>query len=105
MKKQQTILDYLENIKSKYKKDGINILGIFGSYAKGNQTYQSDIDIAYSLNESIFFEKYKGFESVCKISEVKDELSKILNNKIDLISINNSNKILASQIKKDLIYI
>ena len=105
MIKQQIILDYIRSLKLKYKKDGINILGVFGSYAKGNQTNQSDIDIAYSLDESIFFQKYKGFKSASKISEVKEELSKKLNNTIDLISIHNSNKILASQIKKDLIYV
>jgi len=102
---QQTILDIIKNLQQKYKKDGINILGIFGSYAKDTQTIHSDIDIAYSLDENIFFQKYKGFKSASKISEVKEELSKKLNNTIDLISINNSNKILASQIKKDLIYV
>ncbi len=43
----QIILDKLVILKKKKKKDGITIIGIFGSYARGDYTDKSDVDILY----------------------------------------------------------
>lgn len=99
------ILQKLKEIKPQYQKDGVDILGIFGSYSKDTFKNSSDIDIAYILDEAIFFKKHRGFKSVCKISDIKEQLSILFKKKIDFISLKNSNESLVTQIKKDMIYV
>ena len=69
------ILDKLSQIdKNKY---GIFEIGLFGSYAKDNADGNSDIDILVKL------EFKKGmYQNFC---ELKKELEKIFNRKVDLI--------------------
>lgn len=102
---QNTTLEQLTQSMQKYKaiysKDGVNIIGIFGSFAKEKQTPTSDIDIAYTLDKKIFFEKYQGFASVSKLAKIQNELGR----RIDFISLENSNKALSEAIKKEMIYV
>ena len=99
------ILEQLSKLKDNYTKEGVNILGMFGSYAKGTPTINSDIDIAYSLNKDLFFQRYIGFATVSRISNIRDELSAVFHKKVDLISLENSNILLTQEIKKDIIYV
>jgi predicted nucleotidyltransferase len=99
------ILEQLSKLKDNYTKEGVNILGMFGSYAKGTPTINSDIDIAYSLNKDLFFQRYSGFATVSRISNIRDELSAVFHKKVDLISLENSNILLTQEIKKDIIYV
>ena len=55
------LLEELRKLKTKYAPEGFIILGIFGSYARGEETAQSDIDILYRCNEDIL-RKYRGWE-------------------------------------------
>ena len=101
----KNILDKLSIVKNKYIKDGVDIIGIFGSYSRNTPNVNSDIDIAYSLNKEIFFKKYSGFASASRITDIKDELSKLFNKNVDFISLENSNILLTQEIKKDLSYV
>ncbi len=75
----------LKELKQKYLKDGIEIVGVFGSYAKKENDEFSDIDIAYKL-KPLFFEKYKdGFSQIIKIDDVKNEIQKELKRKVDFV--------------------
>jgi predicted nucleotidyltransferase len=99
-----TVLEKLKILKSKYKKIGFIIVGIFGSYAKDNQTPQSDIDIVYDLDKN-FVLKY-GWSSVVKLEEIKEDIKKTLNiQKVDLATIDNNSKTFQDIIKKELIYV
>ena len=50
----QYIINYLTEHKSEFsKKFGITKLGLFGSYAKGNATVNSDIDILIELENNL----------------------------------------------------
>ena len=106
---QNTTLEQLTQSMQKYKaiysEDGVNIIGIFGSFAKEKQTPTSDIDIAYTLDKKIFFEKYQGFASVSKLAKIQNELAHELGRRIDFISLENSNKALSEAIKKEMIYV
>lgn len=83
----EEILSNLKYLKPTYKKEGIEILGLFGSYAKGTQNKFSDIDIAYKLD----YKKMKSqqnksaFRVLIRIDEIKEELQKILKKRVDFV--------------------
>jgi predicted nucleotidyltransferase len=70
-----TIISTLKKIKPIYEKEGLILIGLFGSYAKDEQNNFSDIDIAYKINYNKFSTKYKdGFSKILIIEEIKQEL-------------------------------
>ena len=80
------ILSKLKEIKPTYEKEGLILLGLFGSYAKGTQTKFSDLDLAYKLDYELFSLHYKdGFSKILKIDEIKQELQSIFKIPIDLV--------------------
>ena len=52
MPTQKDVLTFLTNIKPQLQKDGIEQVGLFGSYGKNSATLASDIDIAIKLNKN-----------------------------------------------------
>jgi len=75
-------LDRLKRIihthKSKLEKDfKIKEIGIFGSYVRGEQTGESDLDVLVEFNSPIGFFKFM---------ELEEYLQEILGVKIDLVS-------------------
>ena len=98
MTQKNTILSKLKELKPTYEKEGLILLGLFGSYAKNTQTKFSDIDVAYKLDYAKFSENYKGgFAKLLRIDDIKKELQSIFKTPIDLVP--DSNK----SILKDLI--
>ena len=68
-----TLLDHKQRLSSKY---GLSNLAIFGSYARNQQTEESDLDILVEFNRPI------GLEFI----DLADELEHILKLKVDLVS-------------------
>lgn len=99
------ILEILAQSKEQFLSDGVEIVGVFGSVARGETTPTSDIDIAYKLIKDSFFQKYRGFEAVSKLADIKNELAAKLHKNVDFISIENSNQELVDSMKKELIYV
>ena len=98
--KKEEILNKLKELKPIYQQEGLEIVGLFGSYAKDNQTEYSDIDIAYKLNYEEFSKKYVGgFSKLLRIDSIKDELKTIFKKEIDFVP--DTNK----KILKDIIYV
>lgn len=96
----EEILSKLKELKPMYEKEGIIIVGLFGSYAKNRQTQYSDIDIAYKLDYDKFSQKYKdGFSKLLRIDDIKNELYEIFKIKVDFVSDNNKS------ILKDIAYV
>jgi len=94
------ILNKLKELKPIYQKEGLEILGVFGSYAKETNTKYSDIDIAYKLDYDQFSKRYiGGFSKLLRIDEIKEELQSIFKKEVDFVS--DSNK----KIMRDLIYV
>jgi len=72
-------------------------VGIFGSYARGENTEKSDIDILV---------KFKVAPSLLTLIKLENELSDLLGIKVDLITTGAiKNKRVQKSIKKDLINI
>ncbi len=84
--KKQDILQKLSELKPLYLSEGIEILGLFGSYARDEQDFFSDIDIAYKLDHKEFSKHYdNGFAKLLRLEDVKKELSKTFKKKIDFV--------------------
>ena len=98
------MISKLKKIKPHYEKEGFIIKGIIGSYARDEATKDSDLDIVYELNLNKFLKKYDGFKSFSKIKEIKEELERYFNLKIDLCAYNQQNQIFKQNLKS-LIYV
>ena len=75
-------LNKIELLKRKYNNEGFIILGVFGSYARGEETPESDIDILYELTED-FFDKYPGWAVVSAIKNIRKDFEATLGKNID----------------------
>ncbi|MBL4656976.1 MAG: nucleotidyltransferase family protein [Flavobacteriales bacterium] len=85
----------IENKRKLFEKYHLRTLGIFGSYAKNQQSKDSDIDIL------VEFEKPIGI----KFIDLAEELEKLLNTKVDLVSKNGVKKKYLDRIQQDLTYV
>ncbi len=89
------ILDFLKNNKTFLKEQyNVSKIGLFGSYATGNEKENSDIDILVEMPSS--FDKYY---------DLKDFLESHLNVKIDLGLKNNIRELLKKEIENEVIYV
>lgn len=68
--------DYKSVLKDKYH---INTLGIFGSYVRNEQAGDSDLDILVDFTTPV---------SLFEFIDMEEELSELLNVKVDLVSRN-----------------
>ena len=53
MIEKKDILDYLHNYNQEHKKDGFKLVSLFGSYARDENDFFSDIDLTYEINHNI----------------------------------------------------
>lgn len=102
----ENLLSQISAMKKQYIKEGFDIVGIFGSYAKGNAGKYSDIDIAYTIDYKLFDTLYQGgFSKLLRIEEMKKELQQLLHLKVDLISIDSVNHRFNEDIEKEMLYV
>jgi predicted nucleotidyltransferase len=96
----QTIIVTLQSNKAHLKERfGIEQIGIFGSYAKGTQNPESDLDLVYILNKG---EKM----TLDKIFDMENYLRQLLNvKKIDLVNLQFMNPLVKFKMKNDVIYV
>jgi len=92
----------LKEFKNKYK-NILEIKYIVGSFARGDFNENSDIDIIYSLKPE-FLLKEDVFKIFNILEEIKKDLEKTLNKKVDLIDEASLNSI-AKKYMKDKIYV
>ncbi len=91
------ILDYLTTHKDDFlKRYQISALALFGSYVRGENRADSDIDIAIETRLSDYFLLY----------DLKDELETRFHTKVDIVRIRDKmNTALKNRILKDGIYV
>lgn len=98
MKKIEDILETLRKHKEELKrKYGVKEIGIFGSFARGEERESSDVDIL------VEFEKPVGLE----FFELWDELEELLGMKVDLLTVKAVKQkfLLWKSIESDLVYV
>ena len=86
--------EHKQEIRKKY---GVAIIGVFGSYARGEQSKVSDVDILVELERPIGL----------KFFELWDNLEEILGVKVDLLTVKavKQKSLLWESIKEDLVYV
>ncbi len=87
-----TLTSNKQRLTDKY---GLSLLAVFGSYGRGQQTENSDVDIL------VDFKKPVGIEFI----DLANELEKLLKMKVDLVSKNGVKPQYLKQIEQDLYYV
>lgn len=82
------------------KQNGITYLGLFGSYARGEQKKDSDVDLLVDFDPN----HYKHM-SLFNLIDVEDKISQVLSKTVDLIPYDSLNKYVRPYAMKDLITI
>lgn len=85
-----------DSLKVMYQKHGISYLGLFGSYARGEENTDSDVDLLIDFKEG---EK----KSLFDLADMKIQLEDTLNKKVDIAMRGRVKKILEPYILKDLV--
>jgi predicted nucleotidyltransferase len=84
---------YKEELKEKY---GVKEIGIFGSYVRGEQDEESDLDIL------IEFEKPIGF---IRFMKLENSLSELLGVKVELVTKKALKPFIGQRILQEVIYV
>jgi predicted nucleotidyltransferase len=87
------ILKHKKELKEEYK---VKTIGIFGSYARGEQKETSDIDILVEFYETPSLLDFIGLEQY---------LSDLLNIKVDLVSSKSIHPLIKDYIMEDVVYV
>ena len=91
-------MEDINKIKSKIvkilKKNGVVKAGIFGSYARGEQKKNSDVDILIEFNDSLL-----------KLVRLEREIKEKLGKRVDLLTYGGINPLLRERILKEEIKI
>jgi predicted nucleotidyltransferase len=95
--KKDTLLDILQANRVQIKSFGISLFGIFGSFARNEQTDSSDVDVI------IEFEK--GKKSYKKFIGLVYYLEDLLKRKVDMLTFQSISPILKEQIEKEVTYV
>jgi len=96
----EILANHREELKERFR---VKEMGIFGSYAKGEQTEESDLDMIVEVEDE---ESLGGFEFVGLMIDLEEYFERILGVKVHLASKSqaiNSDK--WKYLKNDLIYV
>jgi predicted nucleotidyltransferase len=93
----QEILDYLQEYKAiKQKQYAIKRLGVFGSFARGEASEASDIDIVVDFEKSSMF----------ALVAIKQDIEEYFHRHVDIVQIRERmNMLLKNRIQRDAIYV
>ncbi len=92
----EKIRQILKNNKEVLEKNfGVDKIGLFGSYLRGEASEKSDIDILVEFKKPIGFLKFIKLENY---------LSKVLNKKVDLVTKKALKPLIRKEILKEALY-
>lgn len=92
---QNVLRHHLPQVQQKYQ---VRQMGIFGSFVRGEQTEDSDIDVLVEFDPSARF----GLLTFCQL---ENELSDLLNRKVDLVMKDSLKPRIGEQILQEVIYL
>lgn len=97
------ILEYLHEIKSELKRDGIVQLGLFGSYARDENTLYSDIDIAIKKEEG-YLSRRSAYEYFDEVAKLKAKIFEKFHRSSDVFDLDSVSG-MKDSILRDIIYV
>lgn len=86
----------IQIIKSTTNKINPTLVAIFGSFARGEEKKNSDLDILIDFNEQV---------NLLELIGIEQELSELLGMKVDLVTARSVNHLLKPYIEADMIRI
>jgi hypothetical protein len=89
----QILIQHKPNIQKKFK---VNQLGIFGSYVRGEQNEESDVDILIDYEEA---------PSLLQLIDLENYLSENIGMKVDVVTKNGLKPRIKQRILADVIYV
>ncbi len=94
--KREAILKYLSDHKKEFnQKYRVRKIGLFGSFARGEESKSSDIDIFVDMDPDLF-----------KLVRLKEQIEKDLKVRVDLIRKHkNLSPLFLKMIQRDIIYV
>jgi len=94
--KREDILQYLKDRKPEFEREfGVRKIGLFGSYARGQEHHQSDVDIVVELDKP----------DLLTLIGIKQTIEEQLNVKVDIVRYRDRmNKVLKKRIDRDAHY-
>lgn len=93
------IVDYLQQQQPYFHNTfGINFIGLFGSFSRGDETKDSDIDILYTIDKDKKL-------SMFKYLKIAKQLEDFFHKKIDLVRVDTLKPKVKEYIDRDLIYV
>ena len=95
--KNDTLLEILHANRVQIKSFGISLLGIFGSFARNEQTDTSDVDVIVEFE--------KGKKTYKEFIGLVYYLEDLLKRKVDVLTFQSISPILKEQIEKEVTYV
>jgi len=98
------IIEKIKDMKRKYEPEGFVILGVFGSYARGEETAQSDIDILYEMKDD-FYNRFSGWDAYSRIEDIREEIHQAIGWSVDLADKNGLKRVGKKYILPEVVYV
>lgn len=95
MKSREDIFELLERERDSIRRLGVNRLGLFGSFARGEQKPDSDVDILVEMDGKSFRAYF----------EVLDFLEELFGTKVDLVPKEDIKPLLKNRILREVVYV
>ena len=96
------ILSVIQELNKTYHGSGFKIVGIFGSYARGENSPTSDIDMAYEIDQERFH-KDNAFAQLDELETIREKLESIFHRRVDLVSYKSNNALFKERISRELL--
>lgn len=97
------ILNYLHEIKHELHGDGIVQLGLFGSYARNENTLYSDIDIAIKKEDN-YLQKRNAYTYFDEVAKIKQRIFDKFHRSSDIFDLDSTSS-MKDSIIKEIIYV
>ncbi|MEN8146686.1 MAG: nucleotidyltransferase domain-containing protein [Campylobacterota bacterium] len=98
----EQILSVIQELNEEYAGTGFKLVGVFGSYARGENAPTSDIDIAYEIDQQRFH-KDNAFAQLEEMGKIRTVLEKRFQRKVDLVSFKSNNIVFKERISKEML--
>lgn len=96
--KKNNITEYLKQRKEEFIQNySIEKIGLFGSFANGQNTLNSDIDIMYETSTKDL--------TFVQLFQIEEDLKNHFNREIDLVNFKYMNPLIKRKALKDMIYV